>query len=1034
MIRGSAVNQDGASNGLTAPNGPAQERVIRQALANAGLAPAEVDAVEAHGTGTTLGDPIEAGALLATYGQGREEPLYLGSIKSNIGHTQAAAGVAGVIKMVEAMREGVLPKTLHVDRPSSKVDWEQGKIELLAEEREWEADGHPRRAAVSSFGISGTNAHLILEQAPEPEPAEEPEPSQEPPSPLLFPLSAKAEPALAEAAARLAAHLREHPELGELDVAHTLASARAALPQRAVAVASDREQLLDALAVLAEGEGSARAIRGEAGEGKLAYLLSGQGSQRPGMGKELYERCPAYREALEEALAAIDPHLGRPLADLLFSEPGSSQAELLENTAYAQPALFATELALHRQLQSQGLRADLLAGHSVGEIAAAHLAGVFSLAEAAELVCARGALMAELPEGGAMVAIEAPEAEVAKALAGREQELSIAAVNGPAAVVVSGAEGPALEVAEGFAAAGAKTKRLAVSHAFHSPLIEPMLEPFAAVLAGLSPAPPKLPLVSALDGELLSAEAAADPERWVAHVRAPVRFGAAIAALAAEGAATFLELGPGAVLLGAAAAVLEAEGKKATLIPALREGRAEPEALAAALAAAHAHGAPLEWGRYFAGTGARQVPLPTYPFQRRRYWLQAAAAGGDPASVGLARLDHPLLGAKLEDPAGEGFSLSGRISLQTHPWLRDHAVAGTVLLPGTAFLELALLAAREAGEAGVAELTLQAPLVLPEQGALALRVAVSAPGERGGGRSIHYPRPETEEADQWLAPCPGAARRQRAAVPPRVEAWPPTGAAPIEIADLYELLEDAGLSYGPAFQEPAPAWRAGDDLYVEVAALPEELAAKRQCLRDSPGIARQRPARRPGGDRGSERRPDLPFAWRGVRLSAARRRRAAGADLSAGAGVPKTASASRHRRRERIPARGGGVARPPPAFARTRCRGALAALDRECLLEVSWQRAARGSAPGIGAAEAAPSCGGCRRPARRAVPKPHAGAPAKRSRRCRRGSGTTEQTTRASRSSPPAASPRLARYPIRRRQRSADWCARRRGSTRAASA
>ncbi len=271
-IRGSAVNQDGASNGLTAPNGPAQERVIRQALANAGLAPSEVDAVEAHGTGTTLGDPIEAGALLATYGQGREEPLYLGSVKSNIGHTQAAAGVAGVIKMVEAMREGVLPRTLHLDRPSSKVDWEQGKIELLAEEREWEADGHPRRAAVSSFGISGTNAHLILEQAPEPEPAEEPEPSQEPPSPLLFPLSAKAEPALAEAAARLAAHLREHPELGELDVAHTLASARAALPQRAVAVASDREQLLDALAVLAEGEGSARAIRGEAGEGKLAYL------------------------------------------------------------------------------------------------------------------------------------------------------------------------------------------------------------------------------------------------------------------------------------------------------------------------------------------------------------------------------------------------------------------------------------------------------------------------------------------------------------------------------------------------------------------------------------------------------------------------------------------------------------------------------------------------------------------------------------------------------------------------------------------
>jgi acyl transferase domain-containing protein len=485
-IRGSAVNQDGASNGLTAPNGPSQERVIRQALANARLTARDIDAVEAHGTGTTLGDPIEAGALLATYGQEREVPLKLGSLKSNIGHTQAAAGIAGVIKTVMAMREGVLPKTLHVDEPSSKVDWEAGKIELLREAEPWEADGRPRRAGISSFGISGTNAHLILEQGPEPQPGEAGEESTgaEPsplPGPVPLVLSAKTAPALAAQAERLAAHLRANPDLELTDVAYSLATTRSAFERRAVALAESREQLLGVLDSLGQGELAPGAVPGRAAPGaRLAYLFTGQGSQRAGMGKELYESHPAFREALDRVLAEVDAHLDRPLKGMLFAEPGSPGAELLDHTTYAQPAIFALQVALFETLKSQGLAPDVLTGHSIGEISAAHLAGVFSLADAAKLVAARGRLMGALPEGGAMLALEATEQEAQEAIAGKESEVSLAAINAPKATVLSGAEEPLKDIAAQFQEQNRKTKDLSVSHAFHSPLMEPMLDEFSA--------------------------------------------------------------------------------------------------------------------------------------------------------------------------------------------------------------------------------------------------------------------------------------------------------------------------------------------------------------------------------------------------------------------------------------------------------------------------------------------------------------------------------------------------------------------------
>ena len=870
VMRGSAVNQDGASNGLTAPNGPSQQRVIGDALAGAGVAAAEVDVVEAHGTGTSLGDPIEAQALLATYGQGRAagRPVLLGSVKSNIGHTQAAAGVAGVIKMVMAMRHGVVPPTLHVDEPTPHVDWSAGAVELATEAVPWPEAGRPRRAAVSSFGISGTNAHIILEQAPE-EPAADPAADH---GVLPWILSATSESALGGQAGRLRELTADGPEVAGVAVA---LATRTAFEHRAVVLAEDPAGFAEALDALAGKAATGRHhVRGAVRPGaRTAFVFAGQGAQWAGMGREWYKRIPAFAAAFDAVRAEADGQLGASLADIVFA-PEPADPELVHRTAYTQIAMFAVEVALFRTLQAWGVTPDVVLGHSIGEIAAAHVAGVLSLSDAVTLAVARGRLMQALPDGGAMLAVDAPEAEVERWL--REMpadQLAIAAVNGPSAVVVSGAADAVQRVADTANAAGRRTRRLRVSHAFHSPLMEPMLAEFRTVLTRLTWSPPEIPLVSAVTGTTATAEDITYPDYWIRHARQAVRFQDAVRT--AEGRAdVFLEIGPHAVLTRPIEDSLR-DGQATVTSVAHRE-RPHLAGLLRAVGTLWTRGIDVDW-RAVLPTTAVRADLPTYAFERRRFWprISARGAAADVASAGLTGVDHPLLGAAVSVADGDTAVLSGRLSLATHPWLADHAVLGAVLLPGTAFVELALRAGQDMGCGEVRDLTLQTPLVLDAAGAAQIQVVVGQ-ADADGTRSVSvHSRPEehTEDLAEWT--CHAQAVLAPLAQGPDTADfgavtgghWPPRAATPVDIEDFYPALARQGYAYGPTFQGLRAAWRRGDDFFAEVV-LPDDATEEAEAFGIHPALldAALHGIGLGGVVDDAEGAARLPFAWSGVRL------------------------------------------------------------------------------------------------------------------------------------------------------------------------
>ncbi|SCF06779.1 Acyl transferase domain-containing protein [Micromonospora chokoriensis] len=865
VVRGSAVNQDGASNGLTAPNGPSQQRVIRQALAAAGLEPSSVDAVEAHGTGTRLGDPIEAQALLATYGQGRsvDRPLWLGSLKSNIGHAQAAAGVGGVIKTVMAIRHGVLPQTLHVDEPTPHVDWSSGTVRLLTQAQPWSDTDGPRRAAVSAFGISGTNAHVILEQAPEAEPSHHGTESHHDDAAPVLPwlVTGHDETALRAQAARLHDFLTRRADVDPADVARSLATARAKLPYRAVVVGATTDELLAGLTTLATGDGPDPAVLRATvtRPGRTAFLFTGQGAQRIGMGRELHLSYPAFASAFDEVCAHLDAGLDRPLREIVFADPDTADAALLDQTVYTQAALFAVEVALYRLVTSWGLRADLLTGHSVGEIAAAHVAGVLSLPDAATLVTARGRLMQALPPTGVMMAAQATEAEVLPLLAEHADEVGLAAVNGPTSVVISGTDAAVSAVADALAGRGHRIRRLAVSHAFHSPLMEPMLARFAEVVRELSFAPAQLPIVSTVSGALEPAEVWADPDYWVKQVRRPVRFADAVRVLAEDGVTTFLELGPDAVLTGLVNQVLAERDGDFAAVAALRAGRPEARTLMTGVGTLVAHGSAVDWSTLT--PGARPVELPTYAFQRSRYWLSPSARPADVESAGLMTTRHPLLGASVELAADGTFVYTGRLSRTAPEWLADHLILGATLLPATALVEMVAHAGTRLGCETVEELTVSTPIVLPEQGSLTVQLVVATPDDAGRRSFDVFAR--ASDTDPWTRHASGVVGVVGSVSGVGWEQWPPVGAVEVDVVGVYERLVGVGYGYGPAFRGLRRLWRVAGGWCAEVV-LPEGLRSSARSFGVHPALLDAGLHALLPGVGEVVGRSWLPFSWSGV--------------------------------------------------------------------------------------------------------------------------------------------------------------------------
>ncbi|MDT7756185.1 MAG: mycoketide-CoA synthase, partial [Mycobacterium sp.] len=813
VVRGSAVNQDGASNGLTAPNGPSQQRVVRAALANAGLSTGHVDVVEGHGTGTPLGDPIEAQALLATYGQDRSTPLWLGSVKSNMGHTQAAAGVAGVIKMIMAMRNQTFPATLHVDEPSPHVDWTAGAVRLLTEAMPW-TSAAPRRAGISSFGISGTNAHVIVEEA-----AATAHPPTAEPAPILpWVLSTKSPTALAAQAARLSAELDTHPGLDDRDVAWTLAG-RATFEHRAVVLGADHAALIAGLAELAADDFGPHTIRGHGTPAsKTAFVFPGQGGQWLGMGVELLDSSEVFATELNACAEALAEFVDWSLVDVLRGAPG---APGLDRVDVVQPVLFAVMVSLARLWRSLGVTPDAVIGHSQGEIAAAYVAGALSLRDAARVVALRSRLLVALSGAAGMVSLACSAERARELLVDLGDRVGIAAINGRSAVVVSGERAALDELIRQCEALELRARRIDVDYASHSPQVEAIREQLIEALADIEPRSVRTAFISTVTGDLVDT-ATLDAEYWYRNIRQTVEFDKAVRTACAHGYRAFIEASPHPALIAGVEDTVTDCGAEPIVVPSLGRDDGGLDRFMASAAQAYVSGIPVAWRETC--SGGALVDLPTYAFERRRFWLSGGSAS-DAAGFGLADASHALLGAVIEVPDSDQVVLAGRLAVSSQAWLSDHAVGGVVLFPGAGFVELVIRAGDEVSCPVIEELTLATPLVVDPSG-VALRVVVGSPDESGARAVGVFSRAPGEPANDtdWILHAEAVVGSGTQSPATDLTAWPPPGAVAVDVSDAYASLAARGYEYGPAFRGLSAMWRRGDEVFAEVA-LPQDLQA-----------------------------------------------------------------------------------------------------------------------------------------------------------------------------------------------------------------
>ncbi|MEV0005523.1 SDR family NAD(P)-dependent oxidoreductase [Micromonospora sp. NPDC050980] len=843
LVRGTAVNSDGASNGLTAPNGPAQQRVIRAALAAAGLSPSDVDVVEGHGTGTRLGDPIEAQALLATYGQDRAEPLWLGSVKSNIGHTQAAAGVAGVIKMVQAMRHDRLPRTLHVDRPTPQVDWTSGAVRLLTEPVPWTRAGRARRAGVSSFGMSGTNAHVIIEEAP----GAAPVPATPAPAAWSWPISGRT----AEALRAQAAALREVDD-EPAAVARALVSGRAALEHRAVVVGADAAGLA-AAATGATAAGLVTGVRSAAtAEGGVILVFPGQGGQWAGMAADLLDTCPVFADRFAECEAALAEHLDWAVGAALRARDES----WMERSDLLQPALWAVMVSLAAVWEWLGVDIAGVVGHSQGELAAAVAAGALSLADGARISVQRARILLRLAGQGGLLAVGTGPDRAGALLDGVDGAV-LGAVNGPHLVVLSADSAGLATIEQRCAAAGLWSRRVAIDYASHSPQVEAVRDDLRAAFGTVRPTAGRIPFYSTVTGGLLDTTAL-DAGYWYDNLRDPVRFDEVVQGLIAAGHTTFVEVSPHPVLTAALQDRVDAAGGLVT--GTLRRDHDGWTRLHRAAAELWVRGATVDWS---ALTPPGPVAdLPTYRFQHQRFWPRVRATAGDVSAAGLTSGGHPLVGAAVTLADDDGLVLTARISTTTHPWLGDHRVLDRIVFPGTAFVELAGQAGRLVGAGALRELTIGTPLVLPATGDVLLQARVGG-SESDGARTVRIAARAGDDGP-WVRHADGLLVDDDAAPGFDLRDWPPAGAEPVTVHDTYERAAQAGLDYGPDFRGLRAAWRHGDDVLAEVE-LAETVDAESYAVHPALFDAALHAAALVGGPGGAR----LPFAWTGVGVHAA---------------------------------------------------------------------------------------------------------------------------------------------------------------------